>query len=131
MLDPISSAMESMHSSPPTISKPDETPSPWPDPQPLLLTCNKDVNPTQQVEDAKELSLSILEHAEKWKLSSFPVELLSDTFEAFGSCILHLKRRLDEIDGVADSMTTLVKAQQDRQVRYLSGFSMRCESTNL
>ena len=77
-----------------------------------------DADPTQQVKDATELSLSILEHAQKWDLGSYPVDLLSETFEAFGKCIFSLKHRLDCIDTIANSMSELLESSQSEQVRY-------------
>lgn len=118
MLEPVSSGVEPIHSSPPISSKREESPPPWPDAGSVIAISNTDADPTQQVKDATELSLSILEHAQKWNLSSYPVELLSDTFEAFGRCIFSLKYRLDRVDTIADSIFKMSDSRQNDQVRY-------------
>lgn len=117
MLEPTSSGVEPIHSSPPISSKREESPPPWPDAGAVIAISNTDADPTQQVTDATELSLSILEHAQKWNLTSYPVELLSDTFEAFGKCIFSLKYRLDCVDTIADSISKMSDSRQDDQVK--------------
>jgi hypothetical protein len=77
-------------------------PPPWPDVTILLNSGNKDADPAKQVIEASDLVASIVEHAEKWKPNAYSIELLSDTLEVFGGCIMSLKHRLDSIDGVAN-----------------------------
>jgi hypothetical protein len=68
--------------------------------------------------EATELSISILEYAQKWNLTSYPVELLSDTFEPFGKFILNLKYRLDCVDAFANTMVEMLESKLNDQVRY-------------
>ena len=77
----------------------------------------EDSDPTKQVIAAQDLARSIIEHAEKWQADTIPIDLLSDTLEAFGSCIMSFKTRLDKIDNVANGMITMAKARQTIQVR--------------
>ena len=123
MLEPIPSAIEPIQSSPPVRSERVASPPPWPKVESIIGSANVDADPTQQVKDATELSLSILEHAQKWNLGSYPVDLLSDTFEAFGKCIFSLKHRLDCINTIADSMNEVLESTQSEQVRCRSPIS--------
>jgi hypothetical protein len=120
MLEPVpSAAIDPIHSSPPVTSERTASPPPWPKVESIIgIAADTDADPTQQVKGATELSLSILEHAQKWNLGSYPVDLLSETFEAFGKCIFSLKHRLDCIDTIANSMSELLESSQSEQVRY-------------
>jgi hypothetical protein len=118
MVEPVSSAaIDPIHSSPPVTPGRAASPPPWPKVDSIIGMADTDADPTQQVKDATELSLSILEHAQKWNLGSYPVDLLSETFEAFGKCIFSLKHRLDCIDTIVDSMSEVLETTQSEQVR--------------
>jgi hypothetical protein len=118
MLEPISTAaIDPIYSSPPVTSGRAASPPPWPKVESIIGIADTDDDPTQQVKDTTVLSLSILEHAQKWNLGSYPVDLLSETFEAFGKCIFSLKHRLDCIDTIVDSMSEVLESTQSAQVR--------------
>lgn len=118
MLEPLSSAMELINSSPPILPNCNSDPPPWPDVQSVITIENTNVDPTQQAKDATGLSISILEHAQRWSLVFYPVEMLSDTFERFGGCVLILKYRLGCVDTLADPMIKSLESKHNDPVSH-------------